>query len=115
MPVVKVNKENSKLFNKAVKSNKFIIVYLMDNCGHCIDLKPKLNEAIKKHGNESLIAEIEYHDIKYLDNNNLKSIEGFPTIKVFNNGKEIDEFREQRNVDSISKFLKKNKSAKLPK
>ena len=114
MPVVKINKANSKLFNKTLKDNKFIVVYFMEQCGHCVELKPKWNEAVKKNGDKSLIAEIEYQDMKYLDNNELKDIRGFPTIKVFENGKLVEEYSEERTPEKLAKFIKKNASKKLP-
>lgn len=107
----KLNKRNSKKFNNVMKNGIVIVAFLMPGCGHCKELKPTWNDLMKKYkkiksdmpcalstvvtGNESLI-----------DSDDALGIKGFPTIRVFRNGKKYGrDYESERSFESLSNFI----------
>jgi len=107
----KLNKRNSKKFNNVMKNGIAIVAFLMPGCGHCKELKPTWNQLMKKYkkiksdmpcalstvvtGNESLI-----------DSDDALGIKGFPTIRVFRNGKKYGrDYESERSFESLSNFI----------
>lgn len=106
-----LNKRNSKKFNDIMKNGIAIVAFVMPGCGHCKDLKPTWNQLMRKYrkirsnmpcslstvvtGNESLIDSIDAQGIR-----------GFPTIRVFRNGKKFGrDYESDRSFDSLSNFI----------
>lgn len=112
MPSIKITPKNANNFCKIVKKGVFICLYHWKDCGHCITLLPIWEEAVKNSGKNSYIVEIEMDNLKYLDEK-YRTVQGFPTIIVYKNGKKIKEFSEQRTRENLEKFIKDNKDPRL--
>ena len=108
MPLVNITSDNANLFCRALKNTTFVCLYHWNNCGHCVELLPIWRKAVKKSGKNTYIAEIELDNMKYLDDEYNK-VQGFPTIVVYKNGKQISEFKKQRNLLNLEKFIKEYK------
>ena len=96
MKIIHVNSEKDlKIFNNSVKKGKMLVVFVANWCGHCQHLKPiwnKMERALKKTRtvNKGIIAMI-YSD--YRDRVKVSSsCNGYPTIKMYNNGKVLKEW-----------------------
>ncbi len=102
------NDDNIKQFSKLLKDKKVIILYKMNNCAHCNELKPKWDIVIKKLSNENInIYEIEYSFVSKLPSK-YREILGYPTILSYDNGKSINEFKGKRTIKNIETFIKEN-------
>jgi len=103
-----IDDANIKTFNSDFKKGNWIILYYADWCGHCQNLKPTWNEYVKRNvGNKSLnIAEIPDTSFGQLDNQPMTT--GFPSIKMFNNQKEVADFSGERNLENLEKFSNGN-------
>ena len=91
-----------------LKDGDWMILYYADWCGHCQTMKPEWNKVVKKMktNNNVNIAEVES---KHIDNLvNKPTIQGFPTIKMYNSGKEIANFEDERVADKMEKFAMSN-------
>ena len=98
-----------------LKDGDWMVLYYAEWCGHCQTMKPEWNKVVKKlkkNNNNVNIAEIESNHIDTLVNK--PKIQGFPTIKMYNNGKEVANFEDERVADKMENFAihNSNKSKK---
>ena len=98
----------SDFTNNIPKHEAVIMVYMMEQCPHCIDLKPKW-EAVKDKLSEDndfsnvMVADIDSNVSSMLP---LPPVSGFPNIKVLKDEK-ITQYEGEREVDPLLEFLKK--------
>ena len=88
-----------------LKNGDWMVLYYAEWCGHCQTMKPEWNKVVKKlkkNNNNVNIAEIESNHIDKLVNK--PNIQGFPTIKMYNNGKEVANFEDERVANKMEKF-----------
>ena len=109
-----VTKEDANLLEEKMKDNKVcIVLYYMNGCYYCENMKEEWNKFEKKHSsNEKCnIGKVEMSNLNLLDQQ--PEIQGYPTICKYVNGKRED-FMGERTVDEFSRFanLKKTKSTK---
>ena len=86
-----------------LKDGDWMVLYYAEWCGHCQTMKPEWNKVVKKmkKNNNVNIAEIESSHIDTLVNK--PEIQGFPTIKMYNNGNEVASFEDERVADKMEK------------
>ena len=96
-----------ELENKMQRGN-WIVNYHADYCGHCRMMKPEWNKFVgKMKTNPSVnIADIENAMIKKMKNQ--PNIIGFPTIKFYDNGKELSEHNGERTCQGFEEFVNNN-------
>ena len=106
---INVNSPGDALnLSNLLKDGEWMVLYYAEWCGHCKTMKPEWNKVVnkmKKHNNIN-IAEIESNHIDKLSNK--PTIQGFPTIKMYNNGKEVANFEDERVADKMEKFALHN-------
>ena len=88
-----------------LKNGDWMVLYYAEWCGHCQTMKPEWNKVVKKlkkNNNNVNIAEIESNHIDKLVNK--PTIQGFPTIKMYNNGKEVANFEDERVANKMENF-----------
>ena len=88
-----------------LKDGDWMVLYYAEWCGHCQTMKPEWNKVVKKlkkNNNNVNIAEIESNHIDKLVNK--PTIQGFPTIKMYNNGKEVANFEDERVANKMENF-----------
>ena len=96
------------LENKINGPEKSLIIYLMDGCNHCSVLKEELKKVkpeLKKYKSKGgIIAKLEqkFMDLVNVENRNIL---GYPTMIVTQNGKQVDEFNDERSKEKIIEFL----------
>jgi thiol-disulfide isomerase/thioredoxin len=90
----------------------WLVLYYADWCGHCKDMKPEWHKTVDhlKASNKNIhIGEIESNHIPNLLHK--PEIAGFPTIKMYNHGKEVANFDNQpRIAQNITQFAMDNSS-----
>ncbi|AMA52593.1 disulfide bond formation protein BdbA [Bacillus inaquosorum] len=103
------NDINLTQYQKEVDSKKPKFIYVYEtSCPPCQEIKPELNEVIKK---EKLkvqalnIEEKENYNTDFLDKYNLNKT---PTILYYKDGKEKDRLEGYRSASQIEKFFEKN-------
>ena len=95
-------------FQEAVDGNEFILVeFYAPWCGHCKAMKADyalaakiLTEERVSHVLATVDATIETDLAKRFD------IRGYPTLKFFSKGKEIEDYKGGRKKDDIVKFIR---------
>ena len=111
-----VTKEDANLLEEKMKDNKVcIVLYYMNGCYYCENMKEEWNKFEKKHSsNEKCnIGKVEMSNLNLLDQQ--PEIQGYPTICKYVNGKRED-FMGERTVDEFSRFANlKNTKSKKPK
>lgn len=87
----------SETYNDTIKNNKYVFVeYYSPNCGHCVQFAPeyeKLATTLKESNSEYVIAAVDMTAQE--DISNWVNINGYPTLKFFVNGHEL-EYSEDR-------------------
>ena len=91
-----------------LKDGDWMVLYYAEWCGHCTTMKPEWKKVADKMNtnNKVNVAEIESTHIDHLVDK--PKIDGFPTIKMYNSGKEVAKFEDERIADKIEKFALSN-------
>lgn len=97
-------KEEIDEFEKQSSKGKWLIKYHANWCGHCKSMIPEWKKFEQNNINFN-IASIDVDVFPKLTNKPF--ISGFPTIKLFNNGKSVKEFNDYRTSDNFQKFYMK--------
>ena len=103
-----VSNEDALNLDKHIKDGDWMVLYYAEWCGHCNAMKPEWQQVVEKlkcSGNVN-IADVKSDVIKQLEHK--PQIEGFPTIKMYNNGQEIAKFEDERSAEKIEKFVINN-------
>jgi thioredoxin-like negative regulator of GroEL len=104
-PITAQNLENG------MHSGNWIILYYADWCGHCKQFKPEwenLKSMVPSHINT---AEIESENIQHMKSN--PQIQGYPTMKLYSNNKDIGDYNGERSGNAILAHLKKSMKATM--
>jgi len=103
---------DAQKLSSMLNSGDWLVLYYADWCGHCKDMKPEWHKTIEhlKASNKNIhVGEIESTHIPNLIHK--PEIAGFPTIKMYNHGKEVANFDNQPRISqNITKFAMDNSS-----
>ena len=117
MQHIKVGSESDALnLSKIINDGNWMVLYYAEWCGHCKTMKPEWNKVVKKfnnpknNSNSINIAEVESNHIGNLLNK--PEIAGFPTIQMYNSGKPVANFNEERVASKIIEFANNNSNSK---
>ena len=118
MKVIYANPNNMDLINSLLNKNTVVVFFTAPWCGHCQQLKPVMENVFGRFKNSRLPGTICNIQDKEIPRMAIDSkIDGFPTIRHYNNGVKVKDFSGMRDERSISNFLAKvfeenlNKSA----
>lgn len=112
MQIIELNKKNVEkdYIHKLLKEKICLIGVFSKLCIHCKLMKQQWNFLKKKLKNKKcngLLLEIDSQQLNYIDYSSLnKSINGFPSIMVFKNGKLVKEYNGNRTQKDMFKFFK---------
>jgi len=114
---IKVESGNDALnLSKLLNDGNWMVLYYADWCGHCNTMKPEWQKVVGNLNNPQFntnkvnVAEIESQHIGKLLNK--PDIKGFPTIKMYNKGTEIADFKDERIASKIEEFANNNSKKK---
>lgn len=90
------------------KHKATVMVYMMKNCPHCENLKPKWDMVKTQMNNDTVFNDVLSADIDSSATPMLSMppVIGFPTIRVLKEGK-LHEYNGNREVDPILSYIKK--------
>ena len=93
MKVISATNDNIPFLNNLLQKNKAVVFFVAPWCGHCRALEPTLNKIMGRFSTsrrDGLIARVSEGNVKNLNCD--KNIQGFPTIRVLNNGKKEKDY-----------------------
>lgn len=108
-----LSKDDAFNLSDLIKDGDWMVLYYAEWCGHCQNMKPewaKVISKIKQSNKKINIADVKSDFIEDLKHK--PQIEGFPTIKMYNNGKEVAKFQDDRVADKMEKFALSNSNSK---
>lgn len=98
---------NDQNFNDHLKKNEILLVmFYAPWCGHCRKMKPEYTAAatdLNAAGYSKCLAMVDCTVNPEITEQ--FNIDGFPTIKLFKNGKFIQDYTGKRTVEEIKKFV----------
>jgi thioredoxin-like negative regulator of GroEL len=106
MRIITSTYNNSSFLNNLLQKNKAVVFFVAPWCGHCQRLEPTLNKLMGRFSTlrrDGVIARINEGEIKNMNID--KDIQGFPTIRVLNNGKKEQDYNGPRDEESLNRFL----------
>lgn len=94
--------------SELLKDGDWMVLYYAEWCGHCNAMKPEWQKVIEKLKDSGKInvADVKSDVIEKLSHN--PKIEGFPTIKMYNKGREVAKFEDERSAEKLEKFAISN-------
>ena len=116
---IKVDNNNTKQFDNAIKTGNIIVLYHAHWCPHCVTMKPVWDDFVSQCQKKNLdvnIAEVESEHIQNVKTAN--DVEGFPTVKYYKSATSNTHYEGERSVSAFLKFaedqakkFKKNKKS----
>jgi thiol-disulfide isomerase/thioredoxin len=108
------NSDASKL-SELLKDGDWMVLYYAEWCGHCQAMKPEWEKVVQKmkESGKVNLADVKSDVIDKLAHK--PQIEGFPTIKMYNNGKVVAKFQDERSADKLMKFAMNNSNTSSTK
>jgi thiol-disulfide isomerase/thioredoxin len=117
---IKVNsKDEASNLSQLIKDGNWIVLYYAEWCGHCNEMKPEWDNVVKLLSDLGInnkttkqqqpiihVADVESKHIPELKHK--PAIEGYPTIKMYNDGKEVAKYQDERVADKITTFAMNN-------
>jgi len=109
------NVENKIIENESPLLNKdtWVVLYYAEWCGHCTTFKPTWDELANKCKDKMNFAKIEQSNFnkKELGYNPGENIEGYPTIYLRKNGKDVDQYSGERSLEALEQYVDSNVSS----
>ena len=103
-----ISKDDAVNFSNQLNDGNWMVFYYADWCGHCQTMKPEWETVANKlsNSNNLNIAEV---NSDYINDLLMKpQINGFPTIKMYNQGAERANFDDERIAEKIEQFAMSN-------
>jgi thioredoxin domain-containing protein 5 len=122
---MEVNSKNLEVFKKSMtESPNVIVLYHASWCPHCVVFIPTWkkfsSECSKKYNNVNLFS-VEQSELENVSWKNKAGklqkpiTNGYPTIKYYSNGNEVNAFEQERNKENLFTFLENNMVKPKPK
>jgi thiol-disulfide isomerase/thioredoxin len=122
---MEVNSKNLEVFKKSMnESQNVIVLYHASWCPHCVVFIPTWkkfsSECSKKYNNVNLFS-VEQSELENVSWKNKAGklqkpvTNGFPTIKYYFNGNEVNAFEQERNKENLFTFVESNMVKSKPK
>ena len=103
--VTKFNKKNARQFDEKIKTMNGIVLFHHPECIHCVMLKPKWEMMKKKLNAPGEIMEVDVSALEESTSPIRNEIQGYPMIVRVQYGKIKEQFKEERNIENMLKFI----------
>ena len=112
--VHKIEQNNASDFEEKVKNMTGPVLFHHPGCIHCVMMRPKWVQVIKKLNNKKVNCQIiEVNaDALPMIHHPLGKVDGFPRLINVENGVEKNVFMEERNVENMLNFVINNLKGK---
>ena len=98
----------SKNFEEKLQEKEFALIeFFAPWCGHCKKLVPEYNKLAEKFATNEKVNIFKVNGDQESDVMSKFEIQGFPTIKLFKNGKFFRDYDGERTADAIASWLHK--------
>ena len=110
----KIEQNNASEFDEKVKNMTGPVLFHHPGCIHCVMMRPKWIQVIKKLNNKKVNCQIlEVNaDALPMIHHPLGKVDGFPRLINVENGMQKDVFMEERNVENMLNFVINNLKGK---
>ena len=96
-----------KLYEQPLKQPELVLAY-HPQCPYCRNFEPEFKKAVKNlKGYKVDIVTINMSKINDLQNSKL-AVEGYPTVRLYQEKGKFKEYQGQRNADGLKAFLEEN-------
>ncbi|XP_078661185.1 uncharacterized protein LOC144905411 isoform X1 [Branchiostoma floridae x Branchiostoma belcheri] len=111
-----VNHLTDETFNSFIQQHSSVLVmFYAPWCGHCKRMKPAYQEAAETLKTSDPAAKLAAVDAtKYAALGKTYGVRGYPTIKYFRNGEDIQKYQGARDANSLVQFMKSPPTAAAP-
>lgn len=112
MKFVKVTPENKHILEDLNHENATILFYL-PNCIHCINMRQNwelMKSKLQQQHKKCNIYELNGEDLHDIEHPIKEGIQGFPTLINTKNGKILNHFEKERNIENMMNFVLSNVS-----
>jgi putative thioredoxin len=97
----------SKVLKPSYK-HPVLVDFWADWCSPCIFIAPVLARVINAYEGQVILAKLEVDEGKNMKLAGQFQVRGFPTIILFENGKEVSRFSSARSQQFIEEFIESN-------
>jgi len=114
MKIIRINQENNHLLNGINKENATVLFY-HPSCIHCMMMKENWETMKNKLKNKNCnIYEVNGEHMDSIDHPVKEQIQGFPTIMNVKNGKLLNYFEKERNIENMMNYVLSNQNKSSP-
>ena len=116
MKIIRINQENNHLLNDINKENATVLFY-HPSCIHCMMMKENWEAMKRKLQNKNKKCNIYEVNGEHMDSINhpvKEQIQGFPTIMNVKNGKLLNYFEKERNIENMMNYVLSNQNKSSP-
>lgn len=85
-----------------------LVDFWADWCAPCLFLDPVLKDVVNEYNGAILLAKLEVDEGKNMKLAGQYQVRGFPTIIMFEEGKEVERFSSARPAEFIREFIEMN-------
>lgn len=107
-PIIVSTTTQEKFQTSCKSSTPVLMLYHASWCGHCVDFQPtwkNIKTELSTHPG-IIVAEVESENMGLLPSS-VSSVQGFPTLMILKDGKQLKEYSGQRTLKDVVAFAKK--------
>ena len=93
---------------QASQSKPVLVDFWAEWCSPCLFIAPVLKQVLTQYDGNVLLAKLEVDEGKNMKLAGKYQVRGFPTIILFEEGKEIERFSSARPASFIEEFIESN-------
>ncbi|KAF9389893.1 hypothetical protein CPB97_010406 [Podila verticillata] len=105
-------------FKSAINQGTTFVKFYSPQCGHCIKLAPSWEQAAVEHLSLRTSKDFKFAEVNCIiegdicDDNN---VEGYPSMQLFNNGKNVNVYKGDRTPEALGTFAEEQAAEYDPK
>ncbi|RDB15626.1 Thioredoxin domain-containing protein 5 [Hypsizygus marmoreus] len=102
-------------FKSSISTGLWFIEYFSPYCGHCREFAPTWDQLVQESEKEHPTVKLaQVNCITHGDLCNENDVKAYPSLRFYNNGERVENFKGDRNLDSLHTFIKRHVDAVSP-